>query len=400
MKKNTRAVICLLNLVDMKYCLLLLVAVIFSACSEQVEPEDKYVLRPIDEYLEYKIDDDTRVPLYSLYTFAERGVEYLTFSDPSSRTILIYDLHSCQQVKKIPFDREGPNGIGPVLFGFYVKDFDHIYIPSVNESFIYLTDTTGVLRNKIDFSCTEDGLKTKSAHYTNLNYGQLTFMGESLYIPQVLNTSLGERMVEESPIGVLVDTIIGKTTRFPMNYPYVIPYNQRHEAIHGTMESTQIYDGKNLIVAFNKDEKLYKVDKQGKVETFPAKSRYLPRLKFPKFPEDFSQTLKKTCETAEYRNVFYDKYRNVYYRFVSLEAELASNENYHKILHAGKVDFSIMILDENFNILGETRFPAFTYVPHICFINKDGLYLSTSHFKREDYSDDVLRFQRIELVKK
>ena len=55
MKKNTRAVICLLNLVDMKYCLLLLVAVIFSACSEQVEPEDKYVLRPIDEYLEYKL---------------------------------------------------------------------------------------------------------------------------------------------------------------------------------------------------------------------------------------------------------------------------------------------------------------------------------------------------------
>ena len=85
---------------------------------------------------------------------------------------------------------------------------------------------------------------------------------------------------------------------------------------------------------------------------------------------------------------------------MSLEAELAPNENYHKILHAGKVDFSIMILDENFKVLGETRFPAFTYVPHICFINKDGLYLSTSHFKREDYSDDWLRFQRIELVEK
>ena len=33
-------------------------------------------------------------------------------------------------------------------------------------------------------------------------------------------------------------------------------------------------------------------------------------------------------------------------------------------------------------------------------LNEDGLYLSTSHFKREDYSDDWLRFQRIELVKK
>ena len=58
-----------------------------------------------------------------------------------------------------------------------------------------------------------------------------------------------------------------------------------------------------------------------------------------------------------------------------------------------------MILDEEFNILGETKFPAFTYVPHICFIREDGLYISTSHFMREDYSDDLLRFQRIELVK-
>lgn len=57
-------------------------------------------------------------------------------------------------------------------------------------------------------------------------------------------------------------------------------------------------------------------------------------------------------------------------------------------------------MDESFNIIGETKFPPFTYVSHICFINEDGLFLCTSHFMREDYSDDWLRFQRIDTVQK
>ena len=61
------------------------------------------------------------------------------------------------------------------------------------------------------------------------------------------------------------------------------------------------------------------------------------------------------------------------------------------------MEFSIMILDEDFNILGETKFPSYTYLNNICFINEKGLYISTSHFMRKDYSDDVLRFQLIKL---
>jgi hypothetical protein len=109
--------------------------------------------------------------------------------------------------------------------------------------------------------------------------------------------------------------------------------------------------------------------------------------------------LKKTCETARYGHILYDKYRRVYYRFVYPETELEDNLNYLSILHSGKKEFSIMILDEAFNVLGETKFPSFSYVPHIGFINEDGLYLSVSHFMRDDYSDDWLRFERIDLIR-
>lgn len=382
-----------------KFLLLLIVALLVS-CGKQYKIEDSYGLKPVNHYLEYMIDDDTEIPIFNLYTFENNGIEYLTFSNYKSRVILIYELYSGKFVKKICFDGEGANGIGSWLFGFYIKDFQHIYLPSANTELIYLTDTTGVLRQKINFSRTEDGLMPVKAYYTNLDNTQLEILGDSLYIPQILNVRLGEKMVQDSPIGIFVDTLTGKVSRFPFNYPPIIPYNKVRKVIEGPLTSSQVYNGEDWIVSFAKDEKIYRINKKGQAETFLAKSRYIPKFEFPKIPSDFSLTLKKSCEAADYGNILYDKYRKVYYRFVYPETELDSGEDYLKILHTGKKEFSIMILDENFKVLGETRFPAFTYVPHISFINEDGLYLSVSHFKREDYSDDWLRFQRIKLVEK
>jgi len=51
------------------------------------------------------------------------------------------------------------------------------------------------------------------------------------------------------------------------------------------------------------------------------------------------------------------------------------------------------------NVLGETLFPDYTYNANLFFITKDGLYLSVTHFKRLDFDENVLRFQKIELQK-
>ena len=56
-----------------------------------------------------------------------------------------------------------------------------------------------------------------------------------------------------------------------------------------------------------------------------------------------------------------------------------------------------MILDENLNILGETFFPAYIYNSNLSFILEDGLYISLNHIKNPEYSDDILRFQKLEL---
>lgn len=374
---------------------------ILLSCISEKDYNDLYILNPTNNYLEYRIDEETVVPLFNLYTFEEMGVEYLTFSNSDTRTILIYELQTGKLVKKISYDAEGPNGIGTRLYGYLVKDFNHIYIPNVNQSRIYETDTTGILRKTIDFSKIEEGFLSIPAYYTNHDDKQLYFIGDTLYIPQTLNRTIGtDRWVEGSPVAVFIDTLSNKIKKFPMLHPHGKITSKNYNSYIADISYSLLMKDSCFIYSFSLDENLYKANIQtGKIEKILAKSRYISNVNPIKLPSELTQLMKKTCEMPSYGNIMYDKYRKVYYRFVYLKSELKPNEDSRKILHNGKKEFSIMMLDENFKVLGETRFPAFTYVPHICFINKDGLYLSTSHFKQEDYSDDVLRFQRIELVK-
>lgn len=51
------------------------------------------------------------------------------------------------------------------------------------------------------------------------------------------------------------------------------------------------------------------------------------------------------------------------------------------------------------NVVGETLFPEYTYNAYLLFVRKDGLYVSATHFKRPDFDENRLRFQKIALVK-
>lgn len=108
--------------------------------------------------------------------------------------------------------------------------------------------------------------------------------------------------------------------------------------------------------------------------------------------------IRLNCEIPTYGNLIYDKYRRLYYRFAFPETELEDGEDHMEIIHNGRKLFSIMVLDEDLNVLGETIFPEYTYNPNLFFISKNGLYLSVSHFKRPDFDENMLRFQKIELI--
>ena len=94
----------------------------------------------------------------------------------------------------------------------------------------------------------------------------------------------------------------------------------------------------------------------------------------------------------------YDNENEVYYRIVYVPQEIDKNENALALLRSGRKQFSVMIYDEDFNVIGEHLFQALTYNPNLCFVSQGDLYISTNHVMNSDYSDDILCFQKMDLV--
>ena len=67
--------------------------------------------------------------------------------------------------------------------------------------------------------------------------------------------------------------------------------------------------------------------------------------------------------------------------------------------------FSIIILNKDYEIIGETKFPGNTYAHHLCFVGKKGLYISENDENNPQFDENKLVFrcftlQRQEKMKK
>ena len=96
------------------------------------------------------------------------------------------------------------------------------------------------------------------------------------------------------------------------------------------------------------------------------------------------------CEAPMYWHIMYDKYRDVYYRFAEMPYKLASNESPYDE-PKGK-EFSIIVLNADFEIIGETKFPGKKYFYKMSFVGKEGLYISENNLANPQFDENKLVF--------
>lgn len=161
------------------------------------------------------------------------------------------------------------------------------------------------------------------------------------------------------------------------------------------------YDGTNFVYSFYFEEDIFVASIDHKnIQREKAKSKYIDRIRLL---DDFgNSTIQDACENPNYGNMIYDPYRSVYYRVAYPETDIdrkLETKEAVELLNYGRKNFSIIILDKDFNVIGETLFPDYTYNSGLMFVREDGLYVSSSHPMSNQYSDDYLNFQRFDLVK-
>ena len=176
-----------------------------------------------------------------------------------------------------------------------------------------------------------------------------------------------------------------------MHYPSIFDHDVKNPA--GGYEFTYDYNyqQKRLVCSFRGYDSLMVTDDLHHMKWVDGKSRYLESRR-PYVPESGNpeQSFTKLKEMGGYLHLMYDKYRNVYYRFVEHPCKLGFGEYYMDEPKAR--EFSIIIFDKDLNIIGETKFPGNKYFNKMSFIGRDGLYISENNWANPDFDKHKLVF--------
>ncbi len=383
-----------LRLISMAVCVLMA-----YSCGQH--EHTAYSLNICDEYLTFPIDEDTKIPFYVASFTDKNGNEYLCLQNGLEPEIGIYDIRSKQLIRKMKFPVEGDKAIPGGFAGLYMKDFDHIFLQSLYETRLFMVDSACHIKQVIKFLKTTDTGQMLIPFMPILGQ-ELYFINDSLYIPQTPNMRLGDKIMEQSPVTVLIDTTHRQVTALPLRFPPLIDKSDFGTSRAIGANYQKCFNGKTFVYSFSYSHDLLEFAPDHITpRVVTAKSQYIDELKVPGTKgSNLMEELKLTCETPSYETFLYDPYRKVYYRIAYPRVELEPGADYLELVRSGRKSFSIMVLDENLQLIGETAFPEYTYNARMCMVLKDGLYISTHHPKNPDFSDEQLQFQKVELVKK
>ena len=208
--------------------------------------------------------------------------------------------------------------------------------------------------------------------------------------PQYREGGVKRHHWKEFPLFTSLDLRNGEIDWY-MHYPSI--FDQDVENPAGGYEFTYDYNyqQKRLVCSFRGYDSLIVTDDLHHMKWIDGKSRYLESMR-PYVPESGNpeQSFTKLKEMGGYLHLMYDKYRDVYYRFVDHPCKLGFGEYYMDEPKAR--EFSIIIFDKDLNIIGETKFPGNKYFNKMSFIGRDGLYISENNWANPDFDKHKLVF--------
>lgn len=370
---------------------LLLSLLVFLCLSCESGKVKSYQLVLSDQSLSFPLDANTKNQILYLMPYTDKeGKEYLTFQNQVENEILFYDMNTCRLEFKITPEKEGNNGVGCFL-GYHIQNMDSIYVTSWDTEVISLIDKNSIVKDKINYEKADDGTPLSHFCFVTHYYKPATVIGRKMYIYSGAN-----RWIDKDPIAAVLDLDTESIEALPFIHPDY-PGSDTKLKKYGLEEKySRCFDGERFIYSFYFEEDLYVTHPTyDSLYRVKAKSKLIDS---PTRPDELKAVAEDFCCNSFYGNLLYDPYREVYYRIVYPKTEMDKGVRAMELMEYGRRNFSIMLLDKDFNVIGETMFPDYTYNSKLMIMREDGLYISDSHYMNPDFSDDVLSFKKFDLV--
>lgn len=388
----------------MKYYFIFLILIMASFFScKNAKITDECTLVSTGEKIEFKIPDDIKNTSPCLqYYVSKKGNPYLCYLNMRNNKILFFNINSEKLSFSIKMPRVGPQGVGKIK-SFVVHNMDTILLTTGQMNVLYLIDSSGTLRRKFRIKDIKNGTNNTYIRHSFVSQRSLIVVNNKILAATHILTRPGPEDLENYKICLEIDMKNNTQQLLPMTFP---PLSSRDNEPVPTYYSTLMTNDK-FIYSFQSSHNLYLTDDHQKVTVIPAKSRYIKKdFKLIDLTSgSYFKTIKSSLENPGYTNFFYDKYRDVYYRFAYPGSKLDDSYKTEDMTVLSDINefrpvFSIMILNSELEVVGEKLMPENTYHILMSFVGKEGLYISTNHIGNPGFSADYLRFELFKLEKK
>ncbi|TAE19800.1 MAG: DUF4221 domain-containing protein [Bacteroidetes bacterium] len=368
--------------------LYLLIFLILSACSTKQEQknsnskqfEDKFTLK-YKRSIKLPLDTLTSVSTISYQHFVQNGRNYYAHFNEAMKNIYVFDYDSQKLLFIVPLPKEDKAKI-EIPRGFYIHNFDSIFVPSIMHQTVFLINRKGDVVKKYRYKEKVDKKDMIDVTFF-FSYESAFVNNNNLYCIAGMSSKS------------ILDIKNGKWQHIPK-----LPerFNEGFWVGYYYLDTYQAYNRhKNKIYCSyaNLDE-VYTDDASGKGKVY-AGSKFFTEEAIKPFPKGntkipYEKRTKAFLQSPSYKNFIYDPYRKMYYRIACLpmtESEIKPKLEDNRKRH------TIIVLDENMQKVGEIELPKDEYAEDI-MCTQEGLNIINR--KKITKNEDAIHFDVFELV--
>ena len=371
---------------------LLFFALTITSCSttalKEREGSKEYTMQRVEDK-QFLLDSSTTQE--TIYFQATEQNNLALYNAPD-HSIRIFDIASGKELSKIQLYKEGPNATKDAQ-GFYIQDKDNIWIYQYLIKELLLIDSKGVIKERRKLA---DKLYPKTKIENTVSPFPLTDMPISMYKDWIILQGTNGVGVEQGihpACTILYNTKTDEvftTNRYPSLYGDPKMINKKwdtfvYRAVPYTLspnnEMVLSYPADDSIRVYNMKQNTTQCHFAGyTVETKPS----------PINGSTMTALTKHFLEQYQYAGIIYDKYRDLYYRLVVrpiFDYDINDESTQNKPL-------SIIILNKEYNKVGEFDLDTNAYRYRNIFVSKSGLHINVA-----SDNDDYLNFITLKPIK-
>lgn len=374
----------------MKKIYILSLSVILS-CTEK---QDNSKRMGTDEY-RMEVVGEKNFYLDSLTTQETNYIQQIddttfAFYNKPVNTICVFDIPSTKQKATVHLYKEGPNAVNDIQ-GFYYQSNDSIWLYRYWQQELVLLNDLGMIQSR--YSISKNWIPQPHQYSVSPLPGTdnpIVKTGDIIILQGMNGPEVEQGGIPA--VSIFYDLKSEKARKgnpYPAIYGDAKEINKNWDAIAYRLVRYTMNPAKEMILSYPADDsiRVYNM-KEETTQSFFAGTTQENDVR-PHTPKSSKDGLENYLEHSQYAGIWYDKFRHIYYRLVSLPAkEYAINDE-----TTYKKPLGIILLDESFQKIGETQLETGNYIYRNCFVSSEGFHINVPS---ED--DDYLKFLTLKPV--